>query len=81
MFLFPKVTTSKREFLEYIIEEKLGEKDEVGLPSDAEALSSSEGIIWLSRLSIKLLLHEFLHIVGWKCNLPTIWHWLIEETL
>lgn len=44
-------------------------------------LHSRGGRIWLCEPSIKVLLHEYLHFVGYSLNFCKKWHWLIETIL
>jgi hypothetical protein len=54
--------------------------DECLLEMDSDyAMASGSNIIWLSIPSKKWLVHEFLHIVGWKFKLPILWHRIIHK--
>jgi len=77
--MFPKVTYDKRKYEEFNFQT---EEIEFYKELDANyAMASELGIIWLSKPSIKWLLHELLHIIGWKLFMPPIWHRLIHKIL
>lgn len=77
--MFPKVTYDKQEY--DMLNYGTGEIDFYDELDDKYGMASEVGIIWLSKPSIKWLLHELLHIIGWKLNMPPIWHNLIHRTL
>ena len=76
----PKVTCDKKEFI-------IWNNSTVDDLFGCIGYASSLGYIWVSNLSPKLLLHEFLHILGWKLGLAVghpvgkLWHKLIEIIL
>lgn len=77
--MFPKVTYNR---LEFFLFHEIESKDSFLMEMDTDyAMASSKNIIWLTHLSIKWLLHEFLHIVGWKMKMPLLWHILIHKIL
>ena len=79
--MFPKVTYDWEEFIEFNdrneeLREHINEGCYAGWYSEY-----GKGCIWLNEPSIITILHEFLHHVGFKLNLPRIWHHMIERIL
>lgn len=74
--LFPKTTYSLDVYRKFNYSMGIDFFEEI---DNTMAMASSLGIIWLSRFSIKFLLHEVLHIVGWNLKLPMWWHTLIHK--
>lgn len=67
--LFPKITYNKKE---------LGEDDFLKELS-SDAIYSSIGIIWMRKPSIKWLIHEYLHHLGYGLGLPLWFHRIIHK--
>jgi len=76
---FPIVTYNREEFL------RIHEGDDDGSflegLDNSYAIASTKNIIWLSHPSKKWLLHELLHIIGWKLEMPAMWHKIIHRFL
>lgn len=73
---FPKITYSLDEYRKFNY--AMG-KDFLEEVDSTIALASSLGIIWLSQFSVRLVLHELLHIIGWNLKFPMSWHTLIHR--
>ena len=76
--VFPKVIYDKEEYKRLNYED---DNDLYDCIDSNHAMASSIGVIWLSKPSIKWLIHELLHIIGWKFTMPIIWHKMIHIIL
>jgi len=76
--IFPIVTYDKKEFVAFGNPEGFIEEGFWKEMSD-DAMYSSLGIIWLKKPSIKWLLHEFFHHVGYCLKLPLLFHKLVHK--
>lgn len=77
-----KVTYNLEEYLILNCYFELEVREEIEKEVATEyAMASSLGVIWLSKPSVKYLLHELLHIIGWKLGIPMFWHKLIHKVL
>lgn len=79
--IFPKVTYDWDEFIAF--NEMNQELEQYRFDGRYLGWYSEygKGSIWLKEPSVVTLLHEFLHHVGFKLNLPKTWHVLIERIL
>lgn len=77
--LFPKVTYNRLEFFRF---NEMSLSDTFIMEMDSDyAVASSTNIIWLSKPSWKWLIHELLHIIGWRLKLPFSWHIILHKIL
>lgn len=78
--IFPKVTYDKKELISFRMENLVG-KEDFWKEMSEDAIYSSLGIIWLKSPSIKWLLHELLHHLGYSLDLPLCFHRLMHKIL
>ena len=89
--IFPKVTYDFDEFLNWCgltdestleeLQEKINLEVIIDSIDRSYGVASSNGYIWISDSSVTSLLHELLHIIGWKLKMPKIWHKIIHRIL
>lgn len=81
--IFPKVTYSVNEFLTYLLISEVDDVDDEYAEEILERFGESDGfvcgdLIWAKYPSTAIILHEFLHYVGYKLRLPRFFHVLIH---